>query len=378
MTARPFAIRTLMLALGALGFAAVAGQAADNKAEAPLRLNDIQALGSHNSYKLPIPMPVFDELNRWNPKLAVKLVYGHRPIDVQLDAGMRQLELDVYDDPAGGLFAAPLGERLMAATGKRTGFDPEAMKQPGLKVFHIQEFDYLSSCRTFRACLSIVRDWSTRHPRHVPLMITVNVKDSKIAYPGAAVPAKFGRAAMDRVDADIRAVFPAGSLITPDDVRGARATLEAAVLQDGWPLLEASRGKVFFVLDADGSGPAETYRIGHPALRGRAMFASYAPGQPEAAVMVINEAIRDRALIQERVRAGYIVRTRADVDSVDAVRKDRRRIDAARAAGAQYISTDYYRGAPDILRTGFVQAISADGDVICNKARARRCKSVAE
>ena len=38
----------------------------------------------------------------------------------------------------------------------------------------------------------------------------------------------------------------------PDDVRGSRATLEEAVLQDGWPTLRESRGKILFTLDNGG------------------------------------------------------------------------------------------------------------------------------
>lgn len=45
--------------------------------------------------------------------------------------------------------------------------------------------------------------------------------------------------------------------------------------------------------------------------------------------------------IQADVRAGYIVRTRADDSTTEARSNDHARFEKALASGAQYISTDY-------------------------------------
>jgi hypothetical protein len=58
--------------------------------------------------------------------------------------------------------------------------------------------------------------------------------------------------------------------------------------------------------------------------------------------MIINDPIGQLHEIQRLVRAGYMVRTRADADTREARNNDLGRRDAAFASGAQAISTDYY------------------------------------
>ena len=118
-------------------------------------------------------------------------------------------------------------------------------------------------------------------------------------------------------------------MITPDVVRGARATLEEAVLEDGWPTLGQSRGKVIFLMD-NGDPYRSRYLAGHPSLRGRVLFTNSEPGQPDAAFVKRNDAIADFADIQALVEQGYVVRTRADADTVEARTDD----PTTRAGGA--------------------------------------------
>ena len=56
---------------------------------------------------------------------------------------------------------------------------------------------------------------------------------------------------LDTLDAEIRSVFEANHLITPDLVRGNFQTLEKAVLTQGWPTLAAARGKIVFLFDQE-------------------------------------------------------------------------------------------------------------------------------
>ena len=63
--------------------------------DSTLRLNQIQVLGSHNSYHgEPYPQ-VLAELRKVNAATAAGLDYGHRPLAQQFDLGVRQIELDV-------------------------------------------------------------------------------------------------------------------------------------------------------------------------------------------------------------------------------------------------------------------------------------------
>src|SRR5580698_4322125 len=79
-----------------------------------LRLNEIQIVGTHNSYHAGISPNEMTYLQQTNPRSADALSYRHPALTVQLDAGVRQLELDVYGDAKGGLFANPAGPRLVA------------------------------------------------------------------------------------------------------------------------------------------------------------------------------------------------------------------------------------------------------------------------
>ena len=95
----------------------------------------------------------------------------------------------------------------------------------------------------------------------MPITILVEVKDdadSDLGDSASSIPLPIDAAALDALDAEIRSVFPADRLITPDDVRGARPTLEEAVLEDGWPTLGESRGKVMFLLDNERRVPRPT------------------------------------------------------------------------------------------------------------------------
>ena len=125
----------------------------------------------------------------------------------------------------------------------------------------------------------------------------------------------FDAAAAAAIDTEIRAVFAETRIITPDEVRGAHATLEEAVLADGWPTLAAARGRILFFMEG---AAVDEYVAGAPGLVGRLVFANSQPGDPHAAVVIVNDAIAGQATIADMVSRGYIVRTMADGSTVQA------------------------------------------------------------
>jgi len=323
-------------ALAVMGVAGCASVVSPDSCAA--RLSDIQVIGSHNSYKLAIPSEEMSLIEAQAPEWAVALDYGHLPLTEQLDLGMRQLELDVYYDPEGGLYADPLGPRLVGAE-----YDAPDLAQPGFKVLHVQDVDARSTCYLFTQCLSEIRAWSKAQPDHVPMLVLINAKQARIDLPNSTIPLAFDAAAFDALDAEIRSVFSDDEFLTPDHVRGDAATLRDAILGAGWPTLSETRGRIFFALDAP---PAviEIYRRGQRSLNGHAMFVnSIDPGDADAAYFTINSPIDSAAEISARVSEGFIVRTRADANTLEARRGDRSRLETALASGAQYISTDYYQ-----------------------------------
>ena len=171
---------------------------------------------------------------------------------------------------------------------------------------------------------------------------------------------------MDALDGEIAQVFPRRELITPDDVRGGYPSLRAAVLRRGWPRLGAARGKVMFALDEEARHIA-AYRGGRRALEGRLMFLNTDESTPDAAYLTLNEA-GDVARITAAVKAGFIVRTRADADTIEARANDIRRRDAALASGAQYVSTDYRR--PDARFSAYRVRLRGAAIAVCNPKRA--------
>ena len=332
-----------------------------------MRMNQVQVIGTHNSYHAGLNAAARTRLQAASPAVAEALDYSHPPLTAQLDGGVRQVELDVFADAQGGRFAHPA-----SATGaEAAAFDPGGlMAKPGFKVMHVQDIDYVSTCQPFTACLRELRAWSRAHPRHAPLYVLVETKASTPPSNPPLTPAEpITAAALDALDAEIRSVFPAAELVTPDDVRGRRSTLEAAVLHDGWPTLAAARGKLVFLLDQrSNSAP---YLEGHPSLRGRVLFTNAEPGHDDAAFVERNEGSPEE--IAALVRRGYLVRTRADSDTREGRTGKTGRRDAALASGAQLVSTDYPAAEPSRW-TGYTASLPGGGAVRCNPVNApARC-----
>jgi len=312
-----------------------------------LRLNQVQVLGSHNSYKRWPHQALIDLLDSYRPDWARDISYEHPPLKEQLGRlGLRQFELDVFADPEGGRFAAPAGGMLIQDAEIEQNLP--VMSQPGLKVLHSQDTDYRSNCLTFRDCLREIRDWSLQHPDHLPIMVMIELKDAPRADWGPlqyTVPVPFDQTQVLSVDTEIWQVFAPNHVITPDMVRGTAATLEQAVLTTGWPTLAHSRGKVLFALDNTGRH-RDLYLEDAETLQNRALFVSMTPGHPAAGFIKMNDALRDSEQIRNYVASGYLVRTRSDVPSHEARTGDTTRREMALQSAAQYISTDYAEPSP--------------------------------
>ncbi len=333
--------------------------------DANVAINQIQSMGTHNSYKEAIPDVELALIKERNPDAAITLDYSHRPFAEQLDKGARQIEIDPSDDPQGGLYSTPLARKLLADK-KVTppDYDLSAMSKPGIKVIHVSDIDYRSHCLLFVDCLKQVKAWSDAHPTHTPILMMINPKSSGIAWPGAVKVLPWGKDAFERMDAEIRSVFSEDQLLTPDDVRGTHATLREAVTSGGWPKLGEARGKIIFTIDLSPEANAP-YAEGHPSLQGRVAFMTTLPDASEAAYFTMNEPEKDQALIQERVKQGFLIRTRADADTREARAGTTTRREAALASGAQFISTDYL-WPDDRFGTGYAATLP-DGVVTrCN------------
>ncbi|MFM7591692.1 MAG: Ca2+-dependent phosphoinositide-specific phospholipase C, partial [Isosphaeraceae bacterium] len=295
--------------------------------------------------------------------LVESIDYTHPPLPDQFSRfGIRQIELDLFLDPKGGHYARPSARQTLKLLGKNPGDDPNRdsiLEEPGLKVLHVPDVDYATTAPTFVIALNQIRDWSRQNKNHVPIMVLVELKDSRIPGP-PTVPIAFDETNINSVDAEIRSVFQASEIFTPDQLRGEMQSLPEAIAKTGWPRLDSLRGKIIFALDNEGN-IRDFYLKNHSRLEGRVMFVTPpAENHSSAAFFKINDPIRDFDKIQRLVKSGYIVRTRADADTRQARSNDTTKRDLALASGAQFVSTDY-----PVARKDFSDyCVSLPGNVI--------------
>lgn len=304
-----------------------------------LRFNQIQIIGSHNSYKLAIEENLMSMLLASNPDTK-GLDYYHLPITEQLELGLRSLELDVLYDPKGGHYTNPKGLDLLHSQGIKTEpYNTSELSLPGFKTFHVPDIDFRSSCLAFKGCLSEIKMWSDKNENHIPLIITINPKNSGVDKPGFTQVISFNEAAWKEFDQEILDIFKADDLITPAMIKGDWNTLNEAITKGGWPLLDELRGKVMFVLD---SPKENTLQYLESNNYNRPMFANVERGHDHSAFLIKNDPAKMREEITSLVQEGYMVRTRADANTSEARTGDLSRFEAAVQSGAQLISTDYY------------------------------------
>jgi hypothetical protein len=349
-------MRSWLMAIAAMGLlmadpalaacdlaAADAAHAGDAQCARPwlganLRLNQLQFVGTADSYKLAPSSEMLSLISMGGKKDAEALNFGEPALAKQLDAGARALEFDIAYDPKGGLFKSPAGASMAGEL-----LDPAfvaAMSQPGFKVIHVLDIDFRSNCLTLKDCLTEVVTWSRTHPDHLPILIALHTNDSKTPMPGATRPMPFDAEAFAQLDREISGLFTPEELITPDEVKGAYPTLHEAVRAGAWPSLAQARGKVIFLLD---DTPQKTALYAGPSLtlEGRPLFVATDENSPLASFICVDDPVKDGLRISSDVAQGFIVKTRADEDTREARDGDIARREAAFSSGAQFVVTDF-------------------------------------
>ena len=341
---------------------------ADNSDDC-IRMNQIQVLGTHNSYKLAPLSELIDLGNHAIPNWAQDIDYGHKPLEYQLsELNVRKLKLDIYADPEGGLYSEPHGAIV---TNDIEFLRREEMMDPGFKVFHIQDADYRTNCLTITQCLEIIRDWSFGNPAHLPLIILVEVRDRFVGDWGPFTftnPIPIDKYLLEKLDQEIWDVFDESHIIMPDEIRGSFNSIEEAILRRGWPTLSRTKGRVVLVLD-NGDPYREAYMAENPKLEGRPMFVDSVPGEEFAAFIKLEDSIHDIDVIREAVHRGYMVHTMSDFPVVEARFGNRYRMEHAFPSGAQIVTTVFPEPAP--FGSGFMVSLpNSDGPGRCNPVSA--------
>lgn len=342
-----------------------------------IRMNEIQFMGAHNAFHREMQGAELAESIKIDPGYPSWGFYSHASVaDLLGRQNVRALEFDLLPDPDGGLYRHPLA-RKQAGLGP---IDDPAMAAPGMKVIHVADQDYNSTCRTLVSCLQQVRTWSKANPQHVPIILQLELKqtDDRWEKLGGAVSPEWNGKLLDGIDREIRSVFSEPDLITADDIRRPGLTLEQSILKHGWPTLDWARGKVMFFFDNGGPGAIrDMYLDGHPSLRGRAVFTRGNPGDADAAITMVNDPRgANEAVIRDLVKRGYIVRTRSDEPLRTVIDEEFSRVETALASGAQMVTTDFPSvGMAARYDSDFVAELPGNVPVRCNPVSApRNCR----
>ena len=311
----PVVLAALMLSAAAAGPAVAAP---------PVRMNEVQVIGTHNSYHREMTQaerPTYDAAHRHPGDYDAYLAYSHATIPNQFARqDVRGLELDLSPDPQGGLYANPVvRQRDRARPAARPG-----MAEPGIKIFHVADLDYNTTCVRCVDVPRAGRAWSDANPRHVPLPIMLELKQSDPrGRGGRRRGAPVGRGAPRTLDAEIRSVFRDRDLITArrhPAAAAARSSSRSSARLAG--AREQPAARCVPARQRPGRDPRRLHRRA-PEPRGPRDLHELAPGFQDAAFIKRNEPRNtNTAQIPELVRDGYLIRTRSDVPLTTVTSRD--------------------------------------------------------
>ena len=170
---------------------------------------------------------------------------------------------------------------------------------------------------------------------------------------------------LEMIQTDINATWPRERTITPSDVQGDALTLRDAIVNQGWPTLEESRGKVLFVL-LDKTEIRDLYVERNPTLENQSMFAIVDEAESLASIVSLIDPIDQQERLSEASATGFMVRTRPDAATVEAQAGDYTRFASALTSGANFITTDFPGNDRDIQYAIWLP----EGPVMCHPERA--------
>jgi Phosphoinositide phospholipase C, Ca2+-dependent len=305
------------------------------RAGAELRLNQLQWIGTHNSYHIePSPNEAFPDL-----------AYSHQPLPEQLAMGLRFFELDIQ---------TPAKRRGTSATSE-------------LEVFHVVGIDEGTHCRAFRLCLQQIGDFVEENPHAGPVFVQLELKLQK------GVRGQQIANTLMAVNAEIVQTIGRAGLLVPSDIADKPTSLRSSVQSGGWPLASQASSKIIFILNSSDRVTeiylrmlrADFRKVMFPALEDRT--------DPRAAVINTFDLSSDIAC--QASQSGQLVITYADWRTTAARNNDTSQRDAAFKSGAQLIATDF--PVPDLRKSSY-QVSFSDGLVSTSNPYLRKrqtCRS---
>jgi hypothetical protein len=285
-----------------------------------IRLNDIQMLASHNSYKKTGPAlgrffvglgENFDEARALN--------YGYKTLTYQLENGIRSMEWDLR------------------------------LRHEQFELTHVPIVDNSSVAPSVSLALEELNLFSEHNPNHLPVIIILEIKSDWMMLDPALKEIKND----ELKQLDQLLINTLGNhLYKPNDfmrdmqeIHHFDETLSMRdVIQNyGWPSIKSLLGKYLFVIHA--SGYTTPYYEQDTTFASQAMFLSVYASQierPYASFVIQNTP--DIEIIQPLVNQNFIVRTRIDSNLIF----DQSRFQTAIESKAQILTSDFIIGRSDL------------------------------
>jgi hypothetical protein len=269
-----------------------------------IRLNEIQVLATHNSYK-KIGSGLgkffiglgdsFDEANA--------LKYGYDSLTDQFNVGVRSIELDV---------------RYRKGT---------------FEVTHVPLVDNSSTTPNLALAIEEIKLWSDNNPNHIPISVLVEIKhDWMMLDLELKEITEVELLLLDQLISNTLGT----KLLSPKDVIGSSSTLKAAITENGWPLLKNTLGKVIFILHP--GRYTDTYVEMDSDFNSMAMFPAASNSEIDntyTSFIVHNDP--NVEIIKGLVSQNFIVRTGLD----GRLTPDAEQFNNAIASGAQILTSDF-------------------------------------
>ncbi|MFW5780504.1 MAG: Ca2+-dependent phosphoinositide-specific phospholipase C [Bacillota bacterium] len=295
-----------------------------------LKLNEIQVLATHNSFKRMPFMPFSKTLELfWGQKVR-NGYYGLDFLSEQFDMGIRGVELDVV------------------------------MYGEDLRLIHDPVTDWRTNGPDFKMALEEIKLWSDINPGHIPINIMLQVRNN--FSPFSHKFKKFTKQDIQDMDNLLGEVFGEGNIIKPKDIKGDHDTLREAVETDGWPELSECMGKVYFALLIGDETNKQYYKEIDPSFETQRAFIFSKPEEEEKEYtsFILADSPFTEGL-EELIDKNYILRTRLDEQFNYS---EQRRV-ASIELGSQILATDHMRG--NLLHPDYVTKLTPDNKTVIKR-----------
>lgn len=291
-----------------------------------LRLNHVQLIASHNSYKKNITRlgQLFVGLGE-NFDEARALRYAHPDLTTQLNHGVRSFELDMV------------------------------YRANRFELIHVPLVDQSSNAPLLNRAFDEMILWSDNNPNHFPIIILIEPKEDFLFLDPFIEP--FDIASLEKLNAQVETSFK-DKLVTPSDLLIDERPLKTLLNEEGWPLVNDLLGKVIVVMHPGRIN--DEYLSIDPSLNMLNIFPGNYSDEGNHTSFIVSNNPFETDKINGFIDQNLIVRTR--LDSNLTINEDAMAMVAL--SGAQIITTDFFPS--HTLNNPFIATLESTYTIIKN------------